>query len=184
MSINSPKRLRQQEKLRVKCYEEYEDLICDKKGKDPIMMTATGFEVKRIIVDSGGAVEVLIWEAYQKMGLKESEERVRKLEAAKVMKTLQLFYDDTEKFVKISSVLMEEEKRDLVQCLRENSDIFAWSAANMPSVDPRVIVHRLNMCFEGKRVKQKRRRFAPQVVEAIRQEVGKLLSVGFIREVV
>ncbi|KAH1082170.1 hypothetical protein J1N35_021931 [Gossypium stocksii] len=37
-----------------------------------VMLAAiTGFEVKRILVDSGSAVEVLTWEVYQKLGLKE-----------------------------------------------------------------------------------------------------------------
>ncbi|KAK5824923.1 hypothetical protein PVK06_019712 [Gossypium arboreum] len=33
--------------------------------------TIVGFEVKRILMDSGSAAEVLTREAYQKMGLKE-----------------------------------------------------------------------------------------------------------------
>ncbi|KAA3473233.1 Retrovirus-related Pol polyprotein from transposon 17.6 [Gossypium australe] len=53
----------------------------------------------------------------------------------------------------------------------------------MPGVDPQVIVQKLNVLSEAKMVKQKKRKFAPQVVEAIRQEEAKLLSAGFIREV-
>ncbi|KAH1130379.1 hypothetical protein J1N35_001757 [Gossypium stocksii] len=36
-----------------------------------VLVTVPNFEVKRILVDSGSAVKVLSWEAYQKMGLKE-----------------------------------------------------------------------------------------------------------------
>ncbi|KAA3467172.1 RNA-directed DNA polymerase-like protein [Gossypium australe] len=46
-------------------------------------------------------------------------------------------------------------------------------------VDPQVIVHKLKVLLEAKPI----RKFAPQVVEAVRQEVAKLLSVGFIEEV-
>ncbi|KAA3481177.1 Transposon Ty3-I Gag-Pol polyprotein [Gossypium australe] len=61
----------------------------------------------------------------------------------------------------------------LVQCLKANSKIFAWSAVDMLGMDLLVIFHKLN----------KKRKFALEVVETIRQEVAKLLSVGFIREV-
>lgn len=86
--------------------------------------------------------------------------------------------------VRISSSLAEEEIEDLVRFLRENFDIFAWSTAYMPSVGPQVIFHRLNVSPDVKPVTQKRRRFAPQAVKAIRQEVRNLLSAGFIKEVV
>lgn len=101
----------------------------------------------------------------------------------KAVETLQLFYDDVDKVVKILSTLESEEKDSLIQCLKENVDIFAWSAAYMLTMDPQVIVHKLNVLLKAKPMKQKRRRFVPQVVEAIRLEVGKLLSAEFIREV-
>lgn len=49
----------------------------------------------------------------------------------------------------------------MIECLRENLDIFAWSAVGMPGVDPQVIVYRLNVPLKVKTVKQKRRKFAP-----------------------
>ncbi|KAK5784764.1 hypothetical protein PVK06_039294 [Gossypium arboreum] len=44
-----------------------------KEGNDPMVVPAAlvGFEVKRVLVDSDSAVEVLTWKGYQKMGLKE-----------------------------------------------------------------------------------------------------------------
>lgn len=36
-----------------------------------IFVTIAGFEVKKILMDSGRTVEVLSWEAYKKIGLKE-----------------------------------------------------------------------------------------------------------------
>lgn len=53
--------------------------------------------------------------------------------------------------------LSEEEKMMLVKYLRRNSDVFAWSAIDMTGVDPRVIVHRLNVLLEAKHVKQKKK---------------------------
>lgn len=36
-----------------------------------VLEKVMGFKVKRILVDNGSMVEVLSWDAYQKMGLKE-----------------------------------------------------------------------------------------------------------------
>ncbi|KAH1121439.1 hypothetical protein J1N35_004599, partial [Gossypium stocksii] len=48
-------------------------LVHDEKGNDPMVVSTiiTVFEVKRILIDSGSVIEVLFWEVYQKMGLKE-----------------------------------------------------------------------------------------------------------------
>jgi len=48
---------------------------------------------------------------------------------------------------------------------------------------PRVIEHKLNVNPEKKLVQQKRWVFAPELNQAITDEVNKLLSASFIREV-
>ena len=53
----------------------------------------------------------------------------------------------------------------------------------MPSIDPSVITHRLNVYPPSKPVRQKRRVFAPERDNAIKEEVQKLTLVKFIREV-
>lgn len=55
--------------------------------------------------------------------------------------------------VKISSTLASKEKDNLLECLRENTDVFYWSTANMPGVDPQMIFHKLNVLNEAKPVK-------------------------------
>ena len=52
----------------------------------------------------------------------------------------------------------------------------------MPSIDPEVIVHRLNVDPSHKPVRQKRRSFNLERYKVIEEEVEKLLKVGFIRE--
>ncbi|XP_074347209.1 uncharacterized protein LOC141686044 [Apium graveolens] len=54
---------------------------------------------------------------------------------------------------------------------------------DMPGIDPNHITHRLNVDPTRKAVKQKRRTYAPDRLEAIKQEVEKLLEAGFIDEV-
>ncbi|XP_074347251.1 uncharacterized protein LOC141686092 [Apium graveolens] len=67
--------------------------------------------------------------------------------------------------------------------LQENSDVFAWTSADMPGIDSNLITHRLNVDPTRKVVKQKKRIYAPDRLEAIKQEVEKLLETGFIEEV-
>ena len=54
---------------------------------------------------------------------------------------------------------------------------------DMPGIDPSVICHKLNVDTSMRPIKQKRRVFAPDRNQAISDEVEKLLTTGFIREV-
>ncbi|KAA3461125.1 Transposon Ty3-G Gag-Pol polyprotein [Gossypium australe] len=76
---------------------------------------------------------------------------------------------------------MKREVRNSRQ--QANSDVFSWSAIDMLGVNPQVIIHKLNVLLGEKSIKQKKRRFVLKVVEVVRQEVAKLLSVGFIKKV-
>ncbi|OMO89413.1 Integrase, catalytic core [Corchorus capsularis] len=45
----------------------------------------------------------------------------------------------------ISSMLGPDEQLDLTEFLQDNADVFAWTAAEMLGIDPRVASHRLNV---------------------------------------
>ena len=53
----------------------------------------------------------------------------------------------------------------------------------MPGIPTKVIQHKLNVNPESKPVQQRRRVFAPERDRAVRDEVARLLTAGFIREV-
>ena len=53
----------------------------------------------------------------------------------------------------------------------------------MPGIDPSVITHRLNVYPSSKPICQKKRVFAPERDNAIKEEVQKLTTAKFIREV-
>lgn len=55
--------------------------------------------------------------------------------------------------------------------------------ADMPGIDPRVIMHKLSVDPSMRLVKQKKRTFTADRNQAIAEEVEKLLKVGFIRKV-
>ena len=75
------------------------------------------------------------------------------------------------------------EKKELSRCLRANADVFAWSYDDMEGLKPEMMVHKFNADPAFKPVRQKKRSFAAERNMAAKEEVQKLLQVGFIREV-
>nr|KYP71888.1 Retrovirus-related Pol polyprotein from transposon 17.6 [Cajanus cajan] len=67
--------------------------------------------------------------------------------------------------------------------LTENADLFAWSSADMPWIDPNFICHKLAIYKEAKPVSQKQRKIGGERREVVKVETKKLLSAGFIREI-
>ncbi|XP_057950900.1 uncharacterized protein LOC131145724 [Malania oleifera] len=88
-----------------------------------------------------------------------------------------------ERSVQIGNHLPDTVKAELTELLNEFSDLFAWSAADMPGIDPAVIEHRLQVNPNHRPVKQKKRSFAMERIKIIDEEVTKLLQANFIREV-
>ncbi|KAK8947193.1 hypothetical protein KSP39_PZI006962 [Platanthera zijinensis] len=85
--------------------------------------------------------------------------------------------------IQLESLLPRQEKEELTAYLRSNKDIFAWAPEDMPGIDPFIIQHSLNINPACKPVIQKKRNFAPERLQAIKDEVEKLLSAHFFREV-
>ena len=71
----------------------------------------------------------------------------------------------------------------LVDFLRANADIFAWSPSDMPGIPREVTEHALDIRSESRPARQRLRRFDEEKRRAIGEEVQKLLAAGFIKEV-
>uniref|UniRef100_A0A2N9HF94 Uncharacterized protein n=1 Tax=Fagus sylvatica TaxID=28930 RepID=A0A2N9HF94_FAGSY len=97
--------------------------------------------------------------------------------------TIELEDGRPERTTKIGADLPPKIKESLVQFLKDNKDVFAWSHEDMPGINPSVISHKLNVDPSLRPIKQKRRVFAPERNNAIMEEVDKLLAANFIREV-
>ena len=74
-------------------------------------------------------------------------------------------------------------KKEIVNFLKDNLDVFAWSHKDMPGIPKNIIQHRLNVDSEKKLVQQRRRVFTPKQNKTVMDEVNKLLATNFIREV-
>ena len=47
--------------------------------------------------------------------------------------------DDPKKFFQIVSQLPQQEKKELIEFLRQNIDVFTWNTYEAPGVDPKFI---------------------------------------------
>jgi hypothetical protein len=71
----------------------------------------------------------------------------------------------------------------LVDFLRANIDIFAWSTSDMPGIPREVTEHALEIRAGSRSVKQRLRYFDEEKRKVIGKEVHKLLKARFIKEV-
>jgi hypothetical protein len=71
----------------------------------------------------------------------------------------------------------------LVDFLRANADIFAWSPSDIPGIPMEITEHSLDILPHSRAVQQRLCRFDEERCRAIRVELRKLLEAGFIKEV-
>jgi len=107
--------------------------------------------------------------------------KVARLGAVKELEMIELL--GLGKNIKIGEDLDEALKPNLLKCLKEYPDIFAWGHDDMPGIDPKFINHRLAVNPSHKSAKQKIRTFNQEQCRAMAVEVEKLLKASFIREV-
>ena len=88
-----------------------------------------------------------------------------------------------EQVTKIGGALKSEEEELLGAVILENKDLFAWSIADMPSVHPDVMSHKLAIFREARPVAQKKRKMGEELRRAVKEEVRNLEGAGFIREI-
>ena len=84
--------------------------------------------------------------------------------------------------MKIGAGLPDLAKRKLKACLRENADLFVWSATEMPGLDPEVACHHLAIDLAIKAVVQRRRNQSTEKAKATKLAVKDLLEAYFISE--
>jgi len=82
----------------------------------------------------------------------------------------------------IGTSLKPDDRLAIGTTLVKNADLFAWTAADMPGVDPQVITHRLSLYKEARPLAQKKRHLGEERRQAARDEADKLLQAGFIRK--
>ena len=72
------------------------------------------------------------------------EEKRTAAEPTEALENIVLDECNLERYTRVGSGLEGKNKKDLVQFLKKNIDVFAWSHEDMPGIDPSVITYRLN----------------------------------------
>ena len=68
----------------------------------------------------------------------------------------------------------------MVQLLKEYRDVFAWTYTDMEGIDPKFYEHKINLKEGAIPVKQQRYRMNPNYAKQVKEEIDRLLRVGFI----
>ena len=108
------------------------------------------------------------------------EEKRIVAEPTEALENILLDESNLERHTRVGVDLEEKTKKDLVQFLKKNVDVFAWSHEDMPGINPSVITYRLNVSPSFNPIRQKKRVFAPKRDSAIKDEVHKLMAAKFI----
>jgi len=82
--------------------------------------------------------------------------------------------NDPEKFFQVGAKLPLQEKEQLVEFLKENVDVFTWSAYEAPGINPSFIYHQLNVNPSIIPKRHPPRRPSKEHAEAVKNEVAKL----------
>ena len=119
--------------------------------------------------------QVLVRECYQAvLAAKENhtwvieEKEKNKMEALEIVV---LAEDETTKMTRIGTTLSPGMRTRLIQFLKENLDVFAWSHEDMLGISLEVIQHKLNVNPERKPLQQRRRAFAQNEIRQLRKKL-------------
>nr|KYP43116.1 Retrovirus-related Pol polyprotein from transposon 17.6 [Cajanus cajan] len=88
-----------------------------------------------------------------------------------------------EQVTHLGSQLSKVDSNQVKRAVRDNKDLFAWTASDMPGIDPNFLCHRLAICRDARPVAQKKRKMGDEKRKAANAEVQKLLHAKFIRDV-
>jgi hypothetical protein len=111
------------------------------------------------------------------------DEGQRLVEPTEELEVVVLDDEKPHKTMNIRTRMDERLREFIIKFLKSNLDVFTWTHDNMLGIDPSTIFHKLNVDPSIQPIKQKRRVFTLDRNQAISDEVEKLLTARFIREV-
>ncbi|XP_020975980.1 uncharacterized protein LOC110270831 [Arachis ipaensis] len=106
---------------------------------------------------------------------------VKKVEVQDPLEEVDIGNSDYPRPTYVNKMLPDNFKKEMVEILKEYCDCFAWDYAEMPGLSRELVKHQLPLKANVKPVKQPPRRFAPEVVQKIKEEIERLLKAKFIR---
>jgi hypothetical protein len=120
-------------------------------------------------------------EAQMRQSMKGAE--AERMKAVDDTRTVPLCADVPSRTFMIGTEVSTEEEDKLLQFLRHNQDVFAWSKSDLTGVHHSIIEHALNTDSKIKPKLQRQRPIADDRIKSAEAEVQKLLDARIIREV-
>lgn len=96
---------------------------------------------------------------------------------------LNIGIEESPHILKVATSLTELEKEAFEKIFKERKINFSWSYADMPGLDPNLIMHHLSIAPGVKPIKQKLHKMHPHISLMVKVELTKLLDVGFIHAI-
>ncbi|CAL2227017.1 unnamed protein product [Prunus armeniaca] len=96
---------------------------------------------------------------------------------AEELETVILNEEFPDRWVKIGTNLDPDLRRQFIDFLRQQAEVFAWSYDDMLGISPDVISHKLSISTAHKPVRQKRRSYDAERYEAMRAELRTLFGL-------
>ena len=81
----------------------------------------------------------------------------------------------------IKTELTEELLNTLVEVLKKDYNMFVWPQGNVSGIDPQIAVHKL-FTYPDHPPFAKKKKFAPECLKVIEEEVAKLIKANVTRE--
>ncbi|VFQ79989.1 unnamed protein product, partial [Cuscuta campestris] len=107
-----------------------------------------------------------------------AEEKRPRVEVAGDIEEVELEPGTPGRLVRICKDLGAELRARVISVLRRFRRVFAWSPADMPGLDHKIAVHRLNVLPDAKPVKQKRRHLSQERRDFVKKELWLVIKNG------
>ena len=108
------------------------------------------------------------------MGINRSIEKMEEVEE------VTLCEDDPTKVIQVGKNLPPAIREKILATVKDNLDILVWCHADITGINPNVVCHTLNIDASVTPIRQKRRSLYPVRAEAVKAEVDKIMSIGFL----
>ncbi|KAM2124938.1 hypothetical protein ACFX1Q_015474 [Malus domestica] len=97
------------------------------------------------------------------------------------LETIDLIAEKDPRYIQISGLFDTEDRAKVISLLHEFKDCFAWHYIEMLGLDPTLVEHRMPIKEGFKPVKQAPQRMSKEIEEKVKEEIKRLVKVGFIR---
>ncbi|CAN6569845.1 unnamed protein product [Malus baccata var. baccata] len=94
---------------------------------------------------------------------------------------IDLWTEEDPRPIQINGLLGVDDRARIICLLQEFKDCFAWHYTEMPGLDSTLVEHRMPIKEGYKPVKQAPRRMSKEIEEKVKEEIERLVKVGFIR---